>query len=209
MSKLILPTILCIALATAGGCGRQKSVPVADGPVKNDYFEPVELKRFDTGEVLSPVIVISGNEAFSATFEVRGKPTPPQEYLGSPTTPVEGHPCLLATYPPGTKPNLKARPGGEPTVVFAAICRNPDHPQIPISGFGTWTSAIPEEQRPGSIKESTDASVPYYTILGKTHPTPGDYHLDLYTYPAARMTGRRMNLGEPLLIWQGTLRLTE
>ncbi len=198
-----------LVLLLLSGCGRPE-VPPGNGPIANEYFAPVELKRFDTGEVLGSMIEVKKGDAFAVVFDIKGADNRPGTYQETPVAPPENSPCLFAAYPPNVKPSLKAKPAGETTSAFAAICRVIPLQQIPLSGFGPWAGEFSQKDLPPSIpveRLAKDQGTPFYTIIGPTHDKAGDYTLDLYTYPTFHKEGPRYHPGEPVLLWRGTLRI--
>lgn len=80
-----------LVLLLLSGCGRPAVSP-GNGPIANEYFAPVELKRFDTGEALGPMIEVKKGDAFAVVFDIKGADNRPGTYQETPVAPPENSP---------------------------------------------------------------------------------------------------------------------
>lgn len=194
------------------GCqGNDDSIP-RTGPVENEYVELISLERADNGEPLPATIEIHRKDPFYVFFELRDKADRPAAMEGVALTPIQDCPCVWTAYRPGTKPNPFADLDDRRTVVFTGLCRLKDPVRIPIFPTRNWFVEAPNpDQKYTRYLQSPppDGISPFATALGATHPEPGEYGLDLYTFPTIKYLRNKTVPGAPLLVWRGTLKILD
>ncbi len=202
-------------LLTLSGCGGSAADATDNGPVENELIELTRLYRSDTGEPLPTLIEIHRDEAYYIQIELKAKVGRPAQWNGVNVSQMADCPSVWLAYATGTTPDLKLKPGG-PTVRFACLSRHPGGNMIPLGPGTSWFDKAPKDARSQTpadftqvLKEVEPGIAPYWSVLGATHPEPGEYVLQLYTYPTFHQQGRQLVPGEPLLVWSGTLKILD